>query len=57
VLTTPKGATGKKKAKLLYSANPLDQTMIHPSSYELAERFVVLLGRCYFVDFEIAVIV
>ncbi|KAF6021113.1 SRBD1 [Bugula neritina] len=44
VLTTPKGATRKKKAKLLYSANPLDQTMIHPSSYELAERFLKKLN-------------
>ncbi|XP_067943481.1 S1 RNA-binding domain-containing protein 1-like [Watersipora subatra] len=40
ILSTPKGVNGRKKAKLSFAPNPLDQTMIHPSSYDVAERFL-----------------
>ena len=36
---------GGKKAKLSATVNPLDQTCIHPESYEITERFV--FPRCF----------
>ncbi|KAJ7422029.1 S1 RNA-binding domain-containing protein 1 [Pitangus sulphuratus] len=47
-LLTKAGALGKKKSKPTPSAwrqpNPLDQTCIHPESYNLAMRFLSLIG-------------
>ncbi|XP_038607720.1 S1 RNA-binding domain-containing protein 1 [Tachyglossus aculeatus] len=51
--TTTTGATegkpGKKKSKAVGSGvlqpNPLDQTCIHPESYDVAMRFLAFIGR------------
>ncbi|KAM7028007.1 S1 RNA-binding domain-containing protein 1 [Passerculus sandwichensis] len=47
-LLTKAGALGKKKSKLTSCAsqqpNPLDQTCIHPESYNIAMRFLSLIG-------------
>ena len=39
------GGRGGKKAKLSATVNPIDQTCIHPESYEVTERFVN--PRCF----------
>ncbi|NXP13369.1 SRBD1 protein, partial [Thinocorus orbignyianus] len=47
-LLTKAGAQGKKKSKptpcALQQPNPLDQTCIHPESYNIAMRFLSLIG-------------
>lgn len=36
---------GKKRAEK-EAVNPFDRTMIHPESYETAQKFVNLVGLC-----------
>ena len=52
MLSTPKGANMKKKLKLSFTSNPLDQTMIHPSSYDTASRYDYIYIDIYIAKYN-----